>query len=120
MHFETAMSALRPKGRIAVCGCIANYNKNTTSGGSQNSPGGSVFNKINIGDMIYSAQRIEGFVCAPWLKGEKGNFLQDMSKWLKEGKIHVQETYHQGIEQWPQGFQSLFLGTNKGKVVIKL
>jgi NADPH-dependent curcumin reductase CurA len=120
MHFETAMSALRVKGRIAVCGCIANYNKKTTGDSGQDSPGGSVFNKINIGDMIYSFQRIEGFVCAPWLKGEKGNFLQDMSKWLKEGKIKVQETHHDGIEQWPAAFQSLFTGTNMGKVVVRL
>jgi len=120
MHFETAMSCLRTKGRIAVCGCIANYNKATTGADTSAtaSPGGDVFNKIDIGQMIYSFQRIEGFVCMPWLSGQKGNFLQDMSRWLKEGKIQVQETHFQGIEQWPLAFQSLFTGANKGKVVV--
>jgi NADPH-dependent curcumin reductase CurA len=118
MHFETAMSALRSQGRIAVCGCIANYNKNTSA--EAGSLDESVLNKINIADMIYSAQRIEGFVCMPWLSGAKGNFLKDMSRWLKEGKISVQETFHEGIEQWPVAFQSLFTGANKGKVVIRL
>eukprot|EP00592_Proboscia_alata_P009458 CAMPEP_0194361478 /NCGR_PEP_ID=MMETSP0174-20130528/9062_1 /TAXON_ID=216777 /ORGANISM="Proboscia alata, Strain PI-D3" /LENGTH=381 /DNA_ID=CAMNT_0039133707 /DNA_START=32 /DNA_END=1177 /DNA_ORIENTATION=- len=120
MHFEVAMSALRPKGRIAVCGCIANYNNSSANAdGQQTSPGGAVFNRINIGAMIYSAQRIEGFVCMPWLTGQKGNFLSDMAKWLHEGAFAVpEETHFQGIENWAAGFQSLFTGANKGKVVI--
>ena len=61
MHFETAMDALRKKGRIAVCGCIANYNKATTSDG-QTSPGGSIFNKINIGYVAH-AKDPQVFVC---------------------------------------------------------
>ena len=71
-------------------------------------------------NMIYSFQRIEGFVCSPWLTGEQGNFLQDMAKWVKEGKIFVKETHTKGIEQWPVAFQSLFTGTNHGKVVVDL
>mmetsp|Transcript_8608 Transcript_8608/g.10028 ORF Transcript_8608/g.10028 Transcript_8608/m.10028 type:complete len:358 (+) Transcript_8608:85-1158(+) len=117
MHFQVAMSALRPKGRIAICGCIANYNNASASvDGQQTSP---VLNHINIGAMIYSAQRIEGFMCRPWLSGQKGNFLSDMAKWLHEGAFAVpEETHFQGIENWATGFQSLFTGANKGKVVI--
>lgn len=118
MHFEASLESLKKFGRIAVCGCIANYNKKTTGDG--NSPSGDVFNKIDIGQLIYNFQRVEGFVCSPWLTGQKGNFLQDMSKWLKAGKIQVQETHHHGIDQWPVAFQSLFTGANKGKVVILL
>ena len=67
MHFEAAMKLLRPNGRVAVCGGIHNYNSNER-------------NKIefNPTSMIYTNQRIEGFVCYPWLTGKKGNFLQDM------------------------------------------
>ena len=52
--------------------------------------------------------------------GEQGNFLQDVAKWVKEGKIFVKETHTKGIEQWPVAFQSLFTGTNHGKVVVDL
>ena len=67
MNFEAAMKLLRPYGRVAVCGGIHNYNSNER-------------NKIefNPTSMIYTNQRIEGFVCYPWLTGKKGNFLQDM------------------------------------------
>ena len=27
---------------------------------------------------------IQGFVCTPWLSGAQGNFLGDMSKWIRE------------------------------------
>ena len=56
----------------------------------------------------------------PWLSGQKGKFLEDMSKWLEEGKIVVEETHFSGVEQWPMAFQSLFTGKNTGKVVVDI
>ena len=109
IHFDAAFASLRQGGRIAVCGAISQYNLSNTPG-----------NNINIMNMIYSAQRIEGFVCAPWLSGKKGNFLNDMAGWYKEGKIVEQETVTDGIENWPVAFQSLFTGANRGKVVVRV
>jgi NADPH-dependent curcumin reductase CurA len=43
-----------------------------------------------------------------------------VSKWLKEDKIKVEETYFDGIESWPAGFAALFTGANTGKVVVRL
>ena len=80
MHFEAAMKCLRPNGRVAVCGVISDYNK------PKMTP-----NKIYISNMIYTSQRVEGFQCFPWLSGERGNFLQDMAKWVDEGKVKVEE-----------------------------
>jgi NADPH-dependent curcumin reductase CurA len=54
----------------------------------------------------------------PWLSGQQGNFLEDMSGWLAQGKIVVEETHFSGIDQWPFAFRSLFTGSNTGKVVI--
>jgi len=51
--------------------------------------------------------------------GKKGNFLKDMSQWLKEGKYVVEETHFQGIESFGAGFNALFVGGNTGKVVVK-
>jgi NADPH-dependent curcumin reductase CurA len=39
-----------------VCGTISNYNEAT---------GKAEPNKIHVSNMIYNAQRIEGFVCTP-------------------------------------------------------
>jgi NADPH-dependent curcumin reductase CurA len=109
MHFDAALASLKQYGRIAVCGGIAEYNKET--------PDLHLFNPMQ---MVYSFQRIEGFVCSPWLSGSKGNFLHDMHEMLRSGKIVVQESFFDGIENWPVGFQSLFTGQHLGKVVVRL
>jgi len=109
MHFEAAMANLRVGGRVAVCGTISGYNEAAIPPV-----------KLNLGALIYSRQRIEGFVSSPWLSGSKGNFLSDMANWLNEGKLVVEETHFEGIEQWVTGFRSLFLGTNTGKVVVNI
>lgn len=107
MHFEAAMSCLKIGGRVAVCGTISNYND-----------GRPPPTEIHISNMIYSGQRIEGFVCTPWLSGAQGNFLEDMAGWIKEGKVKVEETLFEGAETYGEGFQSLFTGGNYGKVVV--
>lgn len=111
VHFDAALSSLRPHGRIAVCGAISGYNENK-----------GPTNSLYIGQLIYTFQRIEGFVCHPWLSGMKGNFFVDMARWIKEGKVKVDETKFDGVDQWAVGFNSLFTNTSRkrGKVVISM
>jgi NADPH:quinone reductase len=110
-HFDAAFESLKPYGRIAVCGQIAAYHDKEPS-------------KVNIypGKMIYTFQRIEGFVCLPWLTGKKGNFFKDMSGWIASGDVLVEETKFFNLESWPAAFRSLFENTasKDGKVVVVL
>lgn len=109
MHFEAAMQCLCPKGRVAICGVISDYNK------AKMSP-----NKIYISNMIYTEQTIQGFQCLPWLLGERGHFLQDMAQWIGEGKVKTRETVFDGLESFGSAFRALFEGSNTGKVVIRV
>jgi len=110
-QFDACFDSLAAGGRVAICGLIAQYNNEKFEPTS-----------LQLSQMIYTAQRIEGFVCFPWLTGQKGNFLQDMSKWLKEGKVTgVEETFYEGIDNWAVAFKSLFeKNDNKGKVVVRI
>lgn len=72
---------------------------------------------INQMDMIYSNQRVEGFVCTPWLLN--GSWLPEVSAGLKEGWLKVTHTFFEGLESWPEAFGSLFSGANNGKVVVR-
>eukprot|EP00906_Rhabdomonas_costata_P011425 RCo016283 len=105
-HFEAAFESLRPGGRIAVCGGISQYN-------SVPEPV-----KINPLAMIYTGQRVEGFVCGRSLKA--GKFLSEFSELVKQGKLHIEETFFEGIENWAVGFNALFTGKNVGKVVVRV
>ena len=106
-HFEAAMQNLRTNGRVAICGGISRY-----------CDGERQPERFFPTDMIYTFQRVEGFMCAPWLRGKQGRFHADMPRWLAEGKIVVEETRFEGIASWPMAFQSLFTGANTGKVVV--
>ncbi len=110
MHFEAALNSLRSHGRIVICGLISEYNKKDSSDEAHFRPA----------KLALSQQRIEGFVCSDWLVGNKGSFLPDMSTWLKEGIVKAQETFFDGIEQWPAAFESIFTGRHLGKVVVRL
>lgn len=111
MHFEAAMNTLKPHGRVAICGCISRYNDDSAT---------PKLNTIDISKMIYTFQRVEGFVCMPWLSGARGKFLEDMNEWRKEGKVGCEQWVVEGIEKWPEAFQALFTGKNTGKVCVKI
>lgn len=116
IHFDAALASIKPGGRIAVCGCISQYNEGGEEGGGL----GGDSNKLFLGNLVYPQIRIEGFMCSRWLSGQKGTFLRDMHRYLKSGKLETTETVTEGIENWPAAFQSLFTGANNGKVVVKV
>ena len=109
--FEAAFDCLGKGGRIAVVGGISLY---------QNAAAEPPPVKINPLQMIYTAQRVEGFVSTPWLTGAKGEFLKDMHAWLEEGWLKADETTFDGVEAYGEAFATLFSGNHKGKVVIKV
>jgi NADPH-dependent curcumin reductase CurA len=100
IHFAASMECLNNFGRVAVCGMIDIYND-------------AIPEPCNFWPMkmIYSSQRVEGFISFAWLSGKKGgDWLGSMHKWLSEGKINIKETTTEGIENWPHAFISLFEG----------
>jgi NADPH:quinone reductase len=111
--FECAFKCLSNGGRIAVCGAIAAYNEKQDA---------IPLCSIDPMQMIYTNQRIEGFVCSPWLVGKRGGmeWLTVLSDGVKSGEIKITETIYDRIEKWPQAFADLFTGTNNGKVVIRV
>lgn len=109
MGFSAAMEVLRPQGHCVISGLISHY----SDANCENVD-------INPMKMVFGQQKVEGFLCFDYLGGAKGNFLLDMSRWLAEGKIKQEETVWEGMENWGEAFQSLFIGGNKGKVVVRL
>ena len=50
----------------------------------------------------------------------RGDFVKDVGKWVKEGKVKYREHVVDGIEKAPETFVKLFEGVNIGKVIIKV
>jgi NADPH-dependent curcumin reductase CurA len=108
-HLQAALACMRPHGRIPVCGMIATYNDAGVP-----TPG-----PTNLSTMIYNRVTMTGFVSVEFLDRQP-QFLQDMSGWIRDGKIKYQETIFDGIERSVEAFQGLFTGVNEGKMLVRL
>lgn len=105
-HLDAALARMNARGRIPICGMISTYN-----GGGEPVRG--------LSAAIYGRVRLEGFVSSdfPHLSAA---FSADMTAWLKDGLVKFQETILDGIDQAPRGLIGLFLGANRGKMLIRL
>jgi NADPH-dependent curcumin reductase CurA len=63
--------------------------------------------------------RLEGFIVSNHFN-LLPEFQNDMSGWIREGKLTWKETVEHGIENAPTAFLKLFTGDNLGKMLVKL
>jgi NADPH-dependent curcumin reductase CurA len=105
-HLDAALPRMNVRGRIPVCGMISTYN-----GG-----GDGVHGLFNL---IYRRIRMEGFVASDFTHLNAA-FIDDMTRWLKDGQIKYQETILDGFERAPEGLIGLFEGRNAGKMLIRI
>lgn len=69
--------------------------------------------------MITQRARMEGFIVFDYAK-QYGKAIEDMSNWIREGKLKSRETVVHGIENAPEALVSLFKGDNTGKMLVKV
>ncbi|MER7891012.1 NADP-dependent oxidoreductase [Micromonospora sp. NPDC094482] len=107
-HLEAAISAMRLHGRAAICGMIAQYNDTAPPAAPR-----------NLALLIGKRLTLRGF-----LVGDHGSlreqFVQEMSGWLREGRVSYDETTVDGIENAPAAFLGLLRGENLGKMLVRL
>jgi hypothetical protein len=63
---------------------------------------------------------MQGFIIFDDYLHRYGEFLSQMSDWLKDGKIMFREDIVDGLENAPQAFIGLLEGKNFGKLVIRV
>ena len=107
-HLQTALTCMRPFGRIALCGMISQYNN------TEPEPGPN-----NLMMAVGLSLTMRGFIVSNF--GHlRADFIRDMGQWVKTGQLKYNETKMQGIESAPEAFIGLFNGTNLGKMVVEL
>jgi NADPH-dependent curcumin reductase CurA len=107
-HLVAALNTMRLNGRIALCGMIDQYNAVEMPKG----PG-------NLVMAIGLSLTLRGFIVSNHYD-MMPDFLRDMTKWIKEGKMKWRETIFEGIEKAPEAFIGLFKGENFGKMLVKI
>ena len=111
--FDAVLPLLNSKARIPVCGVIAHYNDTELPGGP---------NRVPQLMMTILTKRIkmQGFIITEDYPKRYGEFFQEMSTWLKDGKIKFREDVVDGLENAPKSFIGLLKGENFGKLVIRV
>ncbi|XP_026279087.1 prostaglandin reductase 1 [Frankliniella occidentalis] len=104
------LSKMNLFGRIAVCGAIASYNADMA-----NPPQAPVIQ----GSMVFKQLKMEGFVVSRW-RSRFPEAYDQMHKWIKEGKLKVQEHVYEGFENMPNALIGMLRGENTGKAVVKV
>lgn len=93
--------------RITQCGAIASYNVPNDQGPRMQM------------HLIKSSALIKGFTVGDYQDRFQEGF-QQLSSWLREGKLTYEETIKEGFDQIPNAFFGLFTGENIGKQLVKI
>jgi NADPH-dependent curcumin reductase CurA len=107
-HLEAALAAANRFARFVLCGMISQYNAVGLPEGPRNI-------MFAVGKCI----RLEGLDVANYFN-VLPEFHQDLSGWIRDGKLVWKESVEQGIENAPTAFLKLFKGENFGKMLVQL
>ncbi|MBB6191010.1 hypothetical protein FHS51_001230 [Sphingobium wenxiniae] len=103
-----AYAALGRGGRVALCGLLSLYQG---EGGEAGDLGRFMRLIMSRGLRIQAYGTVQ--ICLP-------EALPDLSRWLKDGAIHIPETVVDGLAAAPQAFADMLTGSAQGKLILKL
>jgi NADPH-dependent curcumin reductase CurA len=107
-HLEAALNTAKLFARFAICGMISIYNATEPQPGPR-----------NLALLIGKNIRMEGFIVSHHFD-LMPQYIDDLSRWVAEGKVTWKETVFEGLEKAPDAFVGLFRGENLGKMLVKL
>jgi NADPH-dependent curcumin reductase CurA len=105
-HLEAAIAALRPWGRVALCGAISEYQSEVAVAGPSN---------------LFLATSNELS-----LRGFRGSnhfdlrdeVIREIAPLIASGQFHYRETVFEGLEATPQAIVHMLRGDNLGKTLV--
>ena len=109
---NSVLPLLNDFARIPVCGIISAYNSTELPSGPNLIP--SLMRSILVKRLTF-----RGFIVWDFANQEK-EALQQLAKWIKQGKLHYLEDIVDGLENAPEAFIGLFDGKNFGKLVVRV
>lgn len=104
---DTALLHLGRGARVVICGAISQYNKKPFYGPS------------NYMKIVTARGYINGIIVFDYLN-EYPKAIDDISTWLKDGKMKTKEHIVNGIENFPEAITMLFTGKNFGKLLLEV
>jgi NADPH-dependent curcumin reductase CurA len=107
-HLRAAVDALRPYGRIAICGMISQYESPRPAPGPD-----------NLMLAVTKSLTIRGFR-ASGLTDLLPEMTRELGTWIREGRLHCPETIVDGLPNAPAALAGLLRGANTGKTLVRI
>ena len=63
---------------------------------------------------------VRGFIQSEFEQEHFGAFVEDMSGWLRDGRVAYREDVTEGLENVVEAFTGMLAGRNFGKVLVKV
>ena len=105
---DAALARLALNARIVICGAISQYNSTE-----------AVKGPANYLQLLVKRATMKGVMVADYYPRAK-EAIADMGGWIAAGKLKTREDVVAGLETFPETFQRLFSGENKGKLVLQV
>ncbi len=103
---KTTWPLLNEFARVLVCGLISEYN-----GAPQPGP--------ELNTLLLKRIRMQSFFIEDHLPRTR-EFLDEVTPWVREGKIKYPEDIVDGLENAPPAFAGMFQGRNLGKLMVRV
>ncbi|MEU3341525.1 NADP-dependent oxidoreductase [Streptomyces sp. NPDC002144] len=103
-----ALHALRPGGRVALCGMMSQF--------------GAERRSADINQLIQAVLKrltLRGFIVRDH-DDLRPEFESRVAGWLRSGEVTARETVVEGLDNAPQALLSLLAGGNVGKMLVRL
>ncbi len=110
---EAVVKRLNLYARIPVCGLVAGYNATERPAGPDQLPG-------FMRRVLTLSLTIRGFIQSEFVPTHYEAFEQDMSAWIRDGKVRYLEDIVDGLEHAPDAFRGLLTGRNFGKLLVRV
>jgi NADPH-dependent curcumin reductase len=109
--FEAVFPLLNAFARVPVCGLIAQYNDTEAKAPKW---AGALMRNV-----LTKRLTIRGFIVFDFA-ARHGDFLRDMSQWVREGKVKYKACITEGLDSAPGAFMGLLKGANFGKQLVRV
>ncbi|MEU1980776.1 NADP-dependent oxidoreductase [Nocardia sp. NPDC019395] len=106
-HLTAALDALRPAGRIALCGAVSGYDGAAPAG------------PPNLFTMVSKGLRMRGFRAGSFTHLEEP-MRREVAGYLADGRLAYRESVFHGIAEAPAALVALLSGATVGKTLCRL
>lgn len=110
---DAVIPLLNTFARVPVCGLVSQYNATELPKGPD---------RMNwlMGIVLRKKIKMQGFIIFDNFAYLYPQFAQEMTAWIKDGKVKYREEMIDGLENAPEAFIGLLNGENFGKRVIRV